>query len=151
MNDTFVNRWSLPSLPNTARSYRNASTPAESPDVVNCNTIYGDGSVFSSAHDMALWNLYLEKNLVVGTAASMDEAYRPGTTTSGATFPYGFGWSLGDRNGMKEYAHTGGWAGYHTLNDRFPEKRFAVVVLTNGPRADLDAVVTKAIAEYLRR
>ncbi len=151
MKDTFVNRWSLPSLPNTARSYSSSTTPAESSDVRNCNTIYGDGSVFSTAHDMALWNLYLEKNVVVGSTTSMDEAYRPGTTSDGKSFSYGFGWGLSDRRGMKEYSHTGSWAGYHTLNARFPEKQFAVVVLTNGPRVDLDGVVAKAIEEYLPR
>src|SRR4029453_9066352 len=70
--------------------------------------------------------------------------------TPGATFPYGFGWGLSARSEMKQYSHGGAWAGYRTLNARFPEKRFAVVVLTNGPRADLEAVVNKAIEIYLR-
>jgi CubicO group peptidase (beta-lactamase class C family) len=148
MKDTFVNRWGIPPKLNLARSYTNSSTPAESPDIVDCNTIYGDGSVFSTAHDMALWNLYLEKNTVVGTTASMDEAYQPGKTTAGTTFPYGFGWGLNARSGMKQYSHGGAWAGYRTLNARLPEKQFAVVVLTNGPRADLEAVVNKAIEVY---
>jgi CubicO group peptidase (beta-lactamase class C family) len=150
MKGTFVNRWGIPPKTNLARSYTNASTPAESPDIVNCNTIYGDGSVFSTAHDMALWNLYLEKNAVVGTTASMDEAYQPGMTAAGTAFPYGFGWSLNPRSGMKQYGHGGAWAGYRTLNARFPDKQFAVVVLTNGPRADLEAVVNKSIDAYLR-
>ena len=150
MKDTFVNRWGLPPKLNLARSYANPSTPAESVEVVNCNTIYGDGSVFSTAHDMALWNLYLEKNTVVGTTASLDEAYQAGKTTGGTVFPYGFGWGLNTRTGMKHYGHGGAWAGYRTLNARFPEKQFAVVVLTNGPKADLETVVDKAIELYLR-
>jgi CubicO group peptidase (beta-lactamase class C family) len=150
MKDTFVNRWGIPPKENLARSYINPSTPAESPDVVNCNTIYGDGSVFSTAHDMALWNLYLEKNTVVGTTASMEEAYQPAKTTDGRTFPYGFGWQLTPRSGMAQYAHGGAWAGYRTLSVRFPEKQFAVVVLTNSPRADLQAVVQRAIDIYIR-
>jgi CubicO group peptidase (beta-lactamase class C family) len=150
MKDTFVNRWGIPPKPNLARSYINPSTPAESPDVVNCNTIYGDGSVFSTAHDMALWNLYLEKNTVVGTTTSMDEAYQPGKTTDGGTSPYGFGWGLRPLSDMKQFSHTGAWGGYRTINARFPEKQFAVVVLTNAPGGDLQTVVTKAIEVYLR-
>lgn len=150
MTGTFVNRWGIPQLPNTARSYDDPSRPAESAGVVNCNTIYGDGSVFSSAHDMALWNLYLEKNTVVGTTASMDEAYVPVKTSNGATAPYGFGWGLQDRQGMKQYAHGGAWAGYRTFNARLPEKRFAVVVLTNGARATPEAAVTKAVEMFLK-
>jgi CubicO group peptidase (beta-lactamase class C family) len=150
MKDTFVNRWGLPPKSNLARSYVNSSLPAESVDVVNCNTIYGDGSVFSTAHDMALWNLYLEKNVVVGTTASMDEAYQPGKTTGGDTFPYGFGWSLNPLAEMNQYAHGGAWAGYRTINVRLPEKQFAVVVLANASRADLNAVVKKAIEAYVR-
>jgi hypothetical protein len=60
---------------------------------------------------MALWNLYLEKNIVVGTTASMDEAYRPVATTNGVTSPYGFGWGLRNLGGMKQYSHNGAWAG----------------------------------------
>jgi len=150
MKDTFVNRWGIPPKSNLARSYNNPSTPAESPDVVNCNTIYGDGSVFSTAHDMALWNLYLEKNTVAGSAASMEEAYQPAKTADGGTAPYGFGWGLGSRSGMKQYSHSGAWTGYRTLNARFPEKQFAVVVLTNAPRGDLQAIVGKAIEMYMR-
>jgi CubicO group peptidase (beta-lactamase class C family) len=150
MKETFVNRWGIPPKTNLARSYNNPPTPAESPDVVNCNTIYGDGSVFSTAHDMALWNLYLEKYTVVGTAASMEEAYQPAKTADGGTSSYGFGWGLGSRSGMKQYSHTGAWAGYRTLNARFPEKQFAVVVLTNAPRGDLQALVNKAIEMYMR-
>jgi CubicO group peptidase (beta-lactamase class C family) len=146
MKETFVNRWGIPPKTNLARSYNNPSTPAESPGVLNCNTIYGDGSVFSTAHDMALWNLYLEKNTVVGTAASMEEAYQPVSETA----PYGFGWGLRPLSGMKQYSHTGAWAGYRTLNARFPDKEFAVVILTNAPGANLNAVLQKAIDLYLR-
>jgi CubicO group peptidase (beta-lactamase class C family) len=150
MNDTFVNRWGLPPKSNLARSYANSSLPAESVDVVNCNTIYGDGSVFSTAHDLALWNLYLDKNVVVGTTASMDEAYQPGKTSGGDTFQYGFGWGLTPIGEMKQYAHGGAWAGYRTQNVRLPEKQFAVAVLANSGRADLNAVVKKAIEAYLQ-
>jgi CubicO group peptidase (beta-lactamase class C family) len=150
MKDTFVNRWGLPPKTNLARSYNKPSTPLESPDIVNCNTIYGDGSVYSTAHDMALWNLYLEKNTVVGTSASTDEAYEPVKISDGNTFPYGFGWQLNAASGMKRYSHGGSWAGYRTLNARFPERQFAVVVLTNAPRGDLEAVVMKAADNYLR-
>lgn len=150
MKDTFVNRWGIPPKDNLARSYNNATTPAESPGIVNCNTIYGDGSVFSTAHDMALWNLYLEKNTVVGTMASMDEAYQAVKTTGGGTAEYGFGWGLTPRAGMKQYSHGGSWAGYRTLNARLPERQFAVVVLTNAPQADLQAVVRLAMETYLR-
>jgi CubicO group peptidase (beta-lactamase class C family) len=140
---------SIPALPNVARSYSNLLFPEESAEVVNCNTVFGDGSVFSTAHDMALWNRYLENHTVVGTKASMDEAYQP-ARVGGGTVPYGFGWSLRDRAGAKQYSHAGSWAGYHTLNVRLPEKHFSVVVLTNGPRADLEAIISKAIETYGR-
>jgi CubicO group peptidase (beta-lactamase class C family) len=51
---------------------------------------------------------------------------------------------------MKQLSHTGAWAGYRTINSRFPEKQFAVAVLTNAPNGNLQTVVTKAIDGYLR-
>lgn len=149
--DTFVNRWRIPVLPNVARAYTHNLRPVETTDVLTCNTIYGDGSVFSTAHDMALWNLYLEKNTVVGTTATMDDAYQPATLTAGATSPYGFGWQLRDLSGMKQYSHSGSWAGYNTFNSRLPDQRFAVVVLTNGLGAQSNTVINKAIETYLPR
>jgi CubicO group peptidase (beta-lactamase class C family) len=91
------------------------------------------------------WGIPPKPNL-----ASMAEAYQPVKTVDGRTFPYGFGWQLIPESGMTQYAHSGAWAGYRTFNARFPEKRFAVVVLTNSPRANLQAVVRKAIDLYLR-
>jgi CubicO group peptidase (beta-lactamase class C family) len=139
MKESFVTRWGNPPLPNVARS------PDETVSAVNCNTIVGDGGIYSSAHDMALWNQYLERNTVVGTSTAMDEAYQP-ARVGADTVPYGFGWRLSSLDGMKQYAHTGSWMGFSTLNARFPERRLAVVVLANQSRADRDAIVRKAIA-----
>jgi CubicO group peptidase (beta-lactamase class C family) len=151
MKETFVNRWRIPVLPNVARAYTNSPRPVETTDVLTCNTIYGDGSVFSTAHDMALWNLYLEKNAIVGTTATMDDAYQPATLTDGATSLYGFGWQLRDLSGMKQYSHSGSWAGYHTFNSRLPDQRFAVVVLTNGLGAQINTIINRAIEAYVPR
>jgi CubicO group peptidase (beta-lactamase class C family) len=150
LKESFVNVWGVPPLANVARSYTESSQQsADTPDAVNCGTVYGDGAVFSSAHDMGLWNLALQSNRVIGTPTPMDEAYSPGLTNNGRFFPYGFAWRLETFHGLKEYMHTGHWAGFHNLNARFPDENFAVVVLANQPRLDEADVVSKALATYL--
>jgi CubicO group peptidase (beta-lactamase class C family) len=144
MKESFVTRWGVPSLPNVARS------PGEEPSAVNCNTIVGDGGSYSSAHDIAIWNQYLERNTVVGTSVAMDEAYQPARVGAGGTAPYGFGWRLSTLDGNKQYAHSGSWMGFSSLNARLPEKRFSVVVLANDIRVDREAIVRKAIEQFLR-
>jgi CubicO group peptidase (beta-lactamase class C family) len=144
MKESFVTRWGIPSLPNVARS------SGEEPFAVNCNTIVGDGGAYSSAHDIAIWNQFLERNTVVGTTAAMDEAYQPARVGAGGTAPYGFGWRLSTLEGNKQYAHTGSWMGFSNLNARLPEKRFSVVVLANDTRVDREAIVRKAVETLLR-
>jgi CubicO group peptidase (beta-lactamase class C family) len=131
MKESFVTRAGVPDLPNVARSR------IEAPSAVNCNTVVGDGGIYATAHDMALWNQYLEKSIVVGTTVAMDEAYKPASLSDSSTVPYGFGWRLGTLDGMTQYSHTGSWMGFATLNFRLPQKQFSVAVLSNDSNVDM--------------
>ena len=144
MKDSFVTRTGVPALPNVARS------PGETPSAVNCNTVVGDGGIYATAHDMALWNQFLERNVIVGTSVSMDEAYVPARVGASDTTPYGFGWRLGSVDGMKQYWHQGSWMGFASLNSRLPEKRFSVAILANRDGVDRDAIIRRAMQTLMR-
>src|SRR5436309_12848143 len=52
-------------------------------------------------------------------------------TLDGRQIPYGLGWRVGERNGMKEVFHGGAAAGFSTFLYILPEKKLAVVLMAN--------------------
>jgi len=100
-----------------------------------CSTgVLGDGNLYSNAEDMALWTASLDRESPsrLVSQESLNLAFTSGTP-AGST-PYGFGWLLGRYRGLVVHAHDGGSGGFYSHIQRYPERRFAIVVLTN--RAD---------------
>ncbi len=54
-----------------------------------------------------------------------------GELNYGERISYAFGQSIGLYRGLDFWSHTGSWAGFRTILLRFPEQRFAVVILSN--------------------
>jgi CubicO group peptidase (beta-lactamase class C family) len=96
--------------------------------VVYLDGIVGDGCVNSTVEDLFKWDraLYTEK-LVKKT--TLDEAFISGKTNDGKDVNYGFGWSLANVNNIKRISHGGGWPGYSTLINRFPELDRTIIIL----------------------
>lgn len=109
------------------------------PDVRDCNSVYGDGSIYSSAADLMRWHGGFE-SLV--TPATLAEAFTP-------KFGYGFGWAIAEIGGRKMYHHSGAWAEYYNYTARFPDDKTAFVILSNTSGVPLEAIVAKIAEAYL--
>jgi hypothetical protein len=72
-----------------------------------------------------------------------------GRLNSGAAIAYAFGQSIGEYRGLKSVAHTGSWAGYRSALQRFPDQRFAVVILANTAAMN-PSVIAQQIADLYR-
>ena len=85
-----------------------------------------------------------EKGLVTKTAR--DGMLEPARLADGSTHDYACGWSIYSVSGIRGYGHSGGSSSAFGV---FPEKRLAVVVLTNlnggGVEEMLEAVARAAI------
>ena len=101
-------------------------------DLIRLDGVIGDGNVYASVEDLLIWDqaLYAEKLV---KASRLREAFTPVKLNSGATYPYGFGWSVEEEG--KVLAHTGGWVGFRTLIVRDIDKKQTLIVLTNGTNA----------------
>jgi CubicO group peptidase (beta-lactamase class C family) len=111
-----------------------------SPDV---NTT-GDGALYFSAKDLAAWNDALD----AGKFLSPDHFkawWTPVALANGTTYPYGFGWGIGETRGYLEIEHGGAWQGFRTAIERFPEQHLNISVLTNLDAAD-PGTMAKVIA-----
>jgi CubicO group peptidase (beta-lactamase class C family) len=111
-----------------------------SPDV---NTT-GDGALYFSVKDLAAWNDALDAGRFLSPQHFKDW-WTPVALANGTTYPYGFGWSIGETRGHLEIEHGGAWQGFRTAIERFPEQRLNVSVLANLNSAE-PGTIAKTIA-----
>jgi CubicO group peptidase (beta-lactamase class C family) len=104
------------------------------------------GGIYSTTGDLLKW----EHGLFGGKVLSADSLKRMTTPGKG---DYGLGVGMVDKGGLKEVAHGGGIEGFSTQLMYVPERRIAVVVLSNvsgtapGAMGDqlLDVVLGKPV------
>ena len=95
------------------------------------NIVIGSGGIYSTVEDLYLWDqaLYTERLVPRST---LEEAWLPARLNNGDDYPYGFGWGLEPYGALgRRLSHGGGWVGFSTFIDRYPDRSFSVIVLSN--------------------
>ncbi len=117
---------------NRAESYRPGPGGAGHRHAVSNLTALGSSSLFTTIDDLAKWidNLHA-KTPAVGGQAVVTRMHERGRLNSGTAITYAFGQGIGEHRGLRVVNHTGSWAGYRSILERFPDQRFAVVILAN--------------------
>jgi CubicO group peptidase (beta-lactamase class C family) len=89
-----------------------------------------DGALYTNVLDLGKWDaaLYTEKLLKRG---SFEQMWTPVKLKDGETYPYGFGWFLGEANGRRLIEHDGAWQGFTMNISRYVEDKLTVIVMTN--------------------
>jgi hypothetical protein len=70
--------------------------------------------------------------------------FTPAVLSSGASFPYGFGWSLEELAGGRVRRHSGGWQGFSSHYAWHVDRDLSVIVLANHAGAP-----TARLAEHI--
>jgi CubicO group peptidase (beta-lactamase class C family) len=111
-----------------------------------------DGSLYWSLRDLIAWNSAVDRRAIL-RPESWQQILTPVRLASGKTYPYGFGWSLEERNHQPLQEHGGSWQGFKTQLSRFVGDDLAIVVLANLADADpsrfvdgIAAIVNPALA-----
>ncbi|HYO58063.1 serine hydrolase domain-containing protein [Archangium sp.] len=122
-------------VPHRAAGYRLVKGEVKNQEWVSpsLNTT-GDGSLYFSVKDLIAWDTAVQARAIL-TPASWQEILTPVRLSSGATFPYGFGWALDERGGKPLHQHAGGWQGFTTHYSRFLGDSLSIIVLTNSANA----------------
>jgi CubicO group peptidase (beta-lactamase class C family) len=94
-----------------------------------------DGSLYVSVRDLIAWDAGVRARAIL-KPDSWDQILQPVQLTSGKSYPYGFGWFLGDRGGKPLQQHGGSWQGFKTQFSRFIGDDLSIVVLANLAEAD---------------
>ncbi len=98
-----------------------------------------DGALYFTVRDLVKWAVALNHTRVP-SASALDTAWTPVRLNDGATYPYGFGWSIFNQRGHLRISHTGSWQGFKTVIARYPESGLTVIVLANLAQAQVGAI-----------
>ena len=108
----------------------------------------GDGGLWTTVEDLALWDRNFYSHTVGGPALLQQQLTR-GRLTNGDTLPYASGLFIGKYRGLPTVSHGGAFMGYRTELLRFPEQRFSVICLCNLSRMNPSALAKKVADVYL--
>ncbi|HJP95089.1 MAG TPA: serine hydrolase domain-containing protein [Pyrinomonadaceae bacterium] len=123
-------------VPNRAAGYRLVNGELKNQDWVSpsLNTT-ADGALYLTVYDMAKWDaaLYTEKLL---KRSSLEQMWTPVKLNNGKTFPYGFGWGLGEIHGHRIIEHGGSWQGFKSQISRYPDDKLTIILFANQARTN---------------
>ena len=94
-----------------------------------------DGSLYLSVLDLVRWDAAL-RDVKLLSRQQLDQAWTPVTLSGGGTYPYGFGWFIGEQRGWRNIEHGGAWQGFRTQIARYVDRDLTVIALANLAEAD---------------
>ena len=93
----------------------------------------GAGALYSTTSDLQRWNKAIFSGKVL-KKESLRAAFTPVKLADGSTKNYGYGWVIGEKQGLRVIRHGGGLQGFQSSLAYFPDQKVTVVVLCNaGP------------------
>ncbi len=117
-------------LKHRARGYAPAGDGWKNAEYVDMFWPFSAGAMVSNVLDLAKW-VEAQGSPKLLSPASWEQMWTPAKLAGGKTEPYGFGWSLGETNGIKVIEHGGSIPGFSAMISRYPERDLAVIVLVN--------------------
>ncbi len=125
--------------------------PFQRQQPISLDLAAGAGGSFSTASDVAKWDLALMQGTLLD-AASMRALWSPGRLTDGQSTPYSMGFVPATLSGHRELWHNGltPGAGGYCYNAIFPDDGLAVIVLSNGYNFNgtAELMVERVLAAY---
>jgi CubicO group peptidase (beta-lactamase class C family) len=137
MANTLAYEEGLSVVPNRAFGHSPAAGDFTRTDQSLTSSVLGDGGIYSSVVDLAKWDAVLYTTKLV-RRKTLEEAFTPAVATDKPGRSYGFGWYLGEYRGLRAIWHSGETRGFRTRLARFPERKFAVIILANRSDAVLE-------------
>jgi CubicO group peptidase (beta-lactamase class C family) len=134
-------------VPNRAYGYAPQGGGFVGRDQSVTSATLGDGGIYTNVDDLTRWDRALYGSTLVA-AATLTLATTPPGLPAGASTEYGFGWFVDQYRGEARWRHTGETSGFRNAIQRFPGRRFTVIVLTNRSSGE-PAAIAERIADRL--
>jgi CubicO group peptidase (beta-lactamase class C family) len=110
--------------------------------------VVGDGGLWTTAHDMALWDANFDDDCL-GDGRLPAALRTAGRLSEGGSIPYGRGLDLQAHRGLRMEGHSGSLAGWSAQHLRFPDQRLSVIWLSNSTMIDTRRLALSAADAYL--
>lgn len=130
LKNTYLYHIKMPETPaDQVRGFRVENDRRIPDDLFHIDGVYGDGNIYASVEDLFLWDQALRTDLIV-KQSTFQEALQPASFSTGGSYPYGFGWFIGEEAG--QYWHTGSWVGFYNVICRDLAHNRTLIILSNG-------------------
>ncbi|MFC1724163.1 serine hydrolase domain-containing protein [candidate division KSB1 bacterium] len=90
-----------------------------------------EAGLISTAVEVAEYSIALDNNIFF-SEETKERLFSPAISNNGEEFPYGFGWFVQQRYGVKIVWHFGWWNAISSLIIKVPEKELTFVMLANN-------------------
>ena len=134
-------------VPHRAYGYSAAATGFTATDQSVTSATLGDGGIYTNVDDMMRWDRALYGAELVD-AATLQLATTPPVLPGRAPTEYAFGWFVDTYRGGRRWRHTGETSGFRNAIQRYPDRRFTVIVLTNRSSGE-PGTIAERIADLL--
>jgi len=125
-------------VPHRAYGYSPAAAGFTQTDQSVTSATLGDGGIYTNVDDLVRWDQALYGEGLVDSA----------TLRLAIVPPYSFGWFVDTYRNERRWRHTGETSGFRNAIQRFPDRRFTVIVLTNRNGGE-PAAIAERIADAL--
>jgi CubicO group peptidase (beta-lactamase class C family) len=149
MQSTVAYEAGVSTVPHRAFGYSLTGDAFSRTDQSSTSAVLGDGGVYSSLHDLALWDRALDSRVLLGDRVQQ-EAWSPTRLNDGTRSRYGFGWFVDNASEDLRVSHHGETMGFTNFILKYPRRRLTVIVLTNrtgGAPWDLAADVARLFSQ----
>lgn len=124
-------------IPNRASGYQVMNDHVENAPFLSMTQPHAAGSLLSTVEDLAKWDRALFSGEVL-SEESFRKMTTPGMLNDGQMHTYGYGFIIGETNGMKVVSHGGGIFGFATAGIHVVEANLFVAVFSNGPSREMN-------------
>ena len=149
MKHTLAYESGISTVANRAYGYTLKGDKITRTDQSVTSSVLGDGGIYSSVNDLYYWDQALYTGKLV-SKKMIEQAFTPGKgTLHDKDVQYGFGWFISEYRGLRNIWHSGNSIGFSTRIERFPDKQFTVIILTNRNNARIAEIPHKIADMYL--
>ncbi|WP_299218621.1 serine hydrolase [uncultured Aquimarina sp.] len=144
LNNTFYDNTET-LIKNRVSGYKNRNGVYENIDFLSMTLPYAAGSLASTTENLFKWNEALKSEKIIASK-SLSKAYTAFKLNSGKSGLQGYGWEIGNVQGIKAVKHSGGINGFITYVLSVPEKDIYVAILTNSENTNNLGQITSKLA-----
>lgn len=132
---------------NRAYGHSHTDTGWKRNDQSATSAVLGDGGIYSNVLDLAKWIRALDRCTLLD-CETLRQSWTSARLNDGTPTNYGFGWRLETRDGERVISHTGETRGFRNALLRYPDKKIAVILLTNRNEGNPAAIAAQLVKEF---